>query len=155
MSFLLWSIWKMRDAIIFQQEFFQPTKCLIRAKKLSAEWRIRTCMSIDKFIQGLPSPLHTKFKLLGGIHLHQKRSNSISMDQYYKAIQQYPWLERRNSGGGSFKLRQHFGYHGRKLSTSGWAAGGTKIWLSQPGNWRWQLYCNWCFKEWDRSVAAH
>jgi len=40
---------KMRNAVIFQQEFFQPIKCLLRAKKLSAEWRIRTCMSIDEF----------------------------------------------------------------------------------------------------------
>ena len=41
----------MRNAVIFQQECFQPIKCLIRAKKLSAEWRIRTCMSVDDFFQ--------------------------------------------------------------------------------------------------------
>ena len=51
-SFLLWSIWKMRNATIFQQDLFQPLKCLIRAKKLSAEWSIRTCMSVDEFFQG-------------------------------------------------------------------------------------------------------
>ena len=32
-AFLLWSIWKMRNAVIFQQEVAQPIKCLIRAKK--------------------------------------------------------------------------------------------------------------------------
>jgi len=42
----------MRNAVIFQQECFQPIKCLIRTKKLSAEWRIRTCISVDDFIQG-------------------------------------------------------------------------------------------------------
>jgi len=48
-SFLVWSIWKMRNATIFQRDLFQPLKCLIRAKKLSAEWSIRTCMSVDDF----------------------------------------------------------------------------------------------------------
>jgi len=49
----------MRNAVTFQQEFFQPIKCLIRAKKLSAEWRIRTCMSVDKFTQGTSfTPTH-------------------------------------------------------------------------------------------------
>ena len=51
-SFLLWSIWKMRNAVIFQQDFVHPIKLLIRVKKLCAEWIIRTCMSVDNFIQG-------------------------------------------------------------------------------------------------------
>jgi len=51
-SFLLCSISNMRNAVTFQQEFFQPIKCLFWAKKLSAEWRIRTCMSVDEFFQG-------------------------------------------------------------------------------------------------------
>jgi len=29
-----------------------PLKCLIRAKKLSAEWIIRTCMSVDELFRG-------------------------------------------------------------------------------------------------------
>ena len=33
-SFLLWSIWKAWNAVIFQNEFFNPMKCLIRAKKI-------------------------------------------------------------------------------------------------------------------------
>jgi len=49
-SFLLWSIWKARNAVIFQNELFNPMKCLIRAKKLSAQWRIRTCLSVDDFL---------------------------------------------------------------------------------------------------------
>ena len=42
----------MRNATIFQQDFLQPLKCLILAKKLSAEWSIRTLMSVDEFFQG-------------------------------------------------------------------------------------------------------
>ena len=42
----------MRNAVIFPQAFFHPIKCLIRKKKLSAEWRIRTCMSVNEFFQG-------------------------------------------------------------------------------------------------------
>ena len=42
----------MRNTVIFQQNFVHPIKCLIRAKKLCAEWGIRNCMSVDKFIQG-------------------------------------------------------------------------------------------------------
>ena len=54
-AFLLWSIWRMRNDVIFQQAVVQPNKCLIRAKKLCAEWRIRTCMSVDISIQGSSS----------------------------------------------------------------------------------------------------
>ena len=43
-SLLLWSVWKARNAVIFQNECFHHMKCLIRAQKLSAEFRIRTCM---------------------------------------------------------------------------------------------------------------
>ena len=42
----------MRNDVIFQQELFQPIKCLIRAKNLSAEWRIQTCMLVDEFFHG-------------------------------------------------------------------------------------------------------
>jgi len=52
-SFLLWSIWKARNAVIFQNEIFNPMKCLIRAKKLSVEWRIRNYLSVDDISQGL------------------------------------------------------------------------------------------------------
>ena len=59
LSFLLWSIWKARNAVIFQNEVFNPLKCLIKAKRLSTEWSIRTCMSVDDFFQGTSS---TPFK---------------------------------------------------------------------------------------------
>ena len=42
--------------MIFQNEVFQPLPCLIRAKKLSAEWRIRTRMSVDDHFPGFSSP---------------------------------------------------------------------------------------------------
>ena len=45
----------MRNDVIFQQAVVQPIKCLIRAKNLCAEWRIRTCMSVDISIQGSSS----------------------------------------------------------------------------------------------------
>ena len=81
-SFLLWSIWKMRNATIFQQDFLQPLKCLILAKKLSAEWSIRTLMSVDEFFQGsFFTPTHK----LHFIRWHPptlERPNSISMDHY-------------------------------------------------------------------------
>ena len=51
-TLLLWGIWKARNGHIFQNEQFTPLKCLIRAKSLSAQWRIRTCMSADTFLQG-------------------------------------------------------------------------------------------------------
>ena len=62
-SFLLWSIWKMRNAVIFQQKPFNPMKCLIRAKESSAEWRIQTCMSVDDSLQELSFPPIHKIKL--------------------------------------------------------------------------------------------
>jgi len=45
--FLLWSIWKGRNAIIFQHEVFGPLWTLIRAKRSYAERRIWTCMPGD------------------------------------------------------------------------------------------------------------
>ena len=39
-TFLLWGIWKTRNGVIFQNEAFNPMKCLVRAKNLSAQWRI-------------------------------------------------------------------------------------------------------------------
>ena len=77
-SILLWSIWKIVNATIFQNETFQPIKCFIRAKKLSAEWRIRTCLSVhsgDFFY-----PFKKKFiNLLDGNPLTQGGLNSILM----------------------------------------------------------------------------
>jgi len=52
LTFLLWGIWKARNGVVFHSESFNPMKCLIRAKSLSAQWRIRTCMSVDTFLQG-------------------------------------------------------------------------------------------------------
>ena len=63
-SFLLWSIWKAKNAVTFQNEFFNPMKCLIRAKKLSAEWRIRTCLSVDDFLQGIASTPRKNYKFV-------------------------------------------------------------------------------------------
>ena len=32
-AFLMWSIWKSRNAVIFSDEIFNPFRCLIRGKK--------------------------------------------------------------------------------------------------------------------------
>ena len=63
-SFLLWSIWKAKNAVLFQNKIFNPMKCLIRAKKLSAEWRIRICMSVDNFFQGNSSAPIKNYKFI-------------------------------------------------------------------------------------------
>ena len=51
-SFILWRIWKSRNSAVFNNDFFNPVACLIRAKKEYAEWRIRTRLSVDHFLKG-------------------------------------------------------------------------------------------------------
>ena len=63
-SFLLWSIWKAKNAVTFQNEFFNPMKCLIRANKLSVEWRSRTCLSVDNFLQESSSTPTKNYKFV-------------------------------------------------------------------------------------------
>uniref|UniRef100_A0A7C9A002 Uncharacterized protein n=1 Tax=Opuntia streptacantha TaxID=393608 RepID=A0A7C9A002_OPUST len=63
-SFLLCSIWKSKNAAVFNNEIFNPVACLIRAKKASAEWRIRTCMSVDHYFRGSSSSLGTPTHLV-------------------------------------------------------------------------------------------
>jgi len=55
-SFLLWSLWKARNATVFNNDFFNLLHCLIQAKKASAEWRIRTRTSVDIIHKGTFSP---------------------------------------------------------------------------------------------------
>ena len=55
-AFLLWNIWKLRNATVFNNAIFNPLLCLIKAKKAIAEWSIRTCMSVDNFNGGPFSP---------------------------------------------------------------------------------------------------
>ena len=62
--FILRSIWKSRNATVFNNEIFNPVACLIRAKKATAEWRIRTCMSVDHSFRGPSSPLTTSIHLV-------------------------------------------------------------------------------------------
>jgi len=70
-SFLLWSIWKSRNATVFRNKIFNPLTCLIRAKKANAEWRIRTCISVNtKWTRPSSSP-----------------STSIHLAKWYPPIQ--------------------------------------------------------------------
>jgi len=60
-SFLLWSIWKTKNEVIFLNEIFKPMQCIIKAKRLSAKWRIRSCLSVDDYFKGLsPTPSKTR-----------------------------------------------------------------------------------------------
>jgi len=47
LAFLLWSIWKGRNAFVFQHQHANPIRIIINAKKAFGEWRIRSCMSDD------------------------------------------------------------------------------------------------------------
>ena len=49
-SFLLWIIWKGRNAVIFQNENFNPLVCIIKAKQFCVEWRIRSCLLVEDFL---------------------------------------------------------------------------------------------------------
>jgi len=54
LSFLIWIIWKERNSVVFENKFFNPLKCLIKAKKAYAEWKIWACRSIDHTLMGAP-----------------------------------------------------------------------------------------------------
>lgn len=43
---LLWSLWKTRNSIVFRNETSTPGMSLLRAKRASAEWRIRNKLSL-------------------------------------------------------------------------------------------------------------
>ena len=62
LSFLLWSVWKARNAVVFKNESFNPLRCTIRAKKASTEWNIRNCLSVDNFFTG---------RSFGHVHKHK------------------------------------------------------------------------------------
>lgn len=63
-SFLAWSIWKERNAVVFDKQFFNPVRCLIRTKKTYAEWRIQTCMSDNHSQRGAFSSSSKNFHLV-------------------------------------------------------------------------------------------
>ena len=60
---LLWSIWKTHNSIVFRNELPQAVVTLIRAKKASAEWRIRH--KITTSIQPPNPPLSSPHKAAG------------------------------------------------------------------------------------------
>ena len=80
-SFLLWSIWKERNAVAFENKFFNPLKCIIKAKKAYAEWRIRACISDDSSLRGPLLPPLKPSTLLGGSPHHQDLLKSILTDR--------------------------------------------------------------------------
>lgn len=69
-SLILWSIWKSRNTTVFNNETFSLVACIVRAKKANAEWRIRTCLSVNHFFRG-PSSSPTTL-------LHLVRWNPLS-----------------------------------------------------------------------------
>ena len=54
LNFLLWTIWKGRNVVLFQNENFNPIACIIKAKRACAEWSIRNCLSVDDYYIGCP-----------------------------------------------------------------------------------------------------
>jgi len=56
LSILLWSIWKGWNHLVFKNENFIPLARLISAKKSFAEWRTRSCISVDDYSRRLSSP---------------------------------------------------------------------------------------------------
>ena len=62
-SFLLWSMWKERNIVVFENKFFDPLRCLIKAKKAFTEWRIQSCLSADYSRRGSSSPPLKPFHL--------------------------------------------------------------------------------------------
>ena len=82
LTFLLWSIWKARNTVIFKNDIFKPLSCIIKAKKASAEWRIQTCMSVEEYLKGHPFAPSHKHKLVNGNPLLLEPWKSILMDPY-------------------------------------------------------------------------
>ena len=44
--YIIWSIWKERNATIFKNKIFNPIHAIIRVKRESAEWRSRHIFSL-------------------------------------------------------------------------------------------------------------
>ena len=59
LSFLLWTIWKHRNNVVFRQGTFNPLACLISAKKMTAVWRIRSSMAMEDQPRGTTTKFPT------------------------------------------------------------------------------------------------
>ena len=62
---LLWSIWKTRNSVVFRNEVPHAVVTLIRAKKASAEWRIRHKLSASLQLPHPPSSPPTIQQMVG------------------------------------------------------------------------------------------
>jgi len=54
-AFLLWQLWKARNAAVFRQDSFCPLRTLIRAKREFVEWMFRSRLEADSSSQGRPT----------------------------------------------------------------------------------------------------
>ena len=79
-AILLWSIWKSRNAMVFDNDVPKPVASLVSAKRIWAEWKLRTCVFHPHSIHLPPTPpTHKATNWLGG-DLHQGgTSRSILM----------------------------------------------------------------------------
>jgi len=64
LSFLLWTIWKGRNAVLFQNDIFNPIACIIKAKRACAKWIIRNCLSVNDYCTELPFGPVSKSKIV-------------------------------------------------------------------------------------------
>jgi len=63
-SFLFWSTWKIRNAVVFNNATLSMISCLIKAKRAGAEWYTQNHLSVDPFLGGYLSSPHHKRNLI-------------------------------------------------------------------------------------------
>ena len=139
-AFLLWSIWKHMNAIVFRNDIFKPLTCLIRAKKAYGEWRIRTCMSTDDVIRGSNSPLcPPPITLKGGTspsRIHQTQLRRIAHQQICSRRLYSPWLDREACQSRYGALWRGIYPYRRSLCSKKWCNRSYPSWLLEYDYWR-------------------
>ena len=64
-AILLWSIWKSRNGMVFDNEVPKPMGSLLRAKRIWAEWKLRTTVFHPHSIHLPPTPAPKATHLIG------------------------------------------------------------------------------------------
>jgi len=68
-TFLLWSIWKSRNTVVFRNDILNPLACLIQAKKSEPSGTSVVVWRLIIFLEGLLFPLYVPFIWCDGIPL--------------------------------------------------------------------------------------
>ena len=87
-AILLWSIWKSRNAMVFDNEVPKPMGSLLRAKRIWAEWKLRTTVFHPHSIQLPSNPVPKATQLIGWRSPPGGTSNSILMVPILLQVQQ-------------------------------------------------------------------